>query len=70
MYAVFRQMKKLQLDSQIHRFHNCGFTNHGLKILKIILESYQKQNLNLLHTGNYLHHIYFVLDIISNLEMI
>ena len=70
MYAVFRWMKKLQLDSQIHGFHICGFTNRGLKILKIILESYQKQNLNLLHTGNNLHHIYFVLDIISNLEMI
>ena len=54
-------------------------TNHRSKIFtdKKIPESSKKQNLNLLHTGNYLHCIYsylhiiyIVLGIISNLEMI
>ena len=40
-------------------------TNHGLKnIWKIIPESLEKQNLNLLHTGNYLHNSYIALHII------
>ena len=33
-------------------------------------ESYGKENLNLLCAGNYLHGIYIVFGIISNLEMI
>ena len=33
-------------------------------------ESSKKQNLNLPHISNYLHSIYIVLGIISNLEMI
>ena len=33
-------------------------------------ESSKKRNLNLPHAGNYLHNIYIVLGIISNLEMI
>ena len=40
------------------------------KYIFLILENPQKQNLNLLCTGNYLHGIYIVLSIISNLEMI
>ena len=34
------------------------------------LESFLKQNLNLLHAGNYSHSIYIVLGIINNLETI
>ena len=34
-----------------------------------IPETSQKQNLNLVHPGNYLHSIYVVLGIISYLEM-
>lgn len=34
------------------------------------VESPKKQNLNFPHIGNYLHRIYFVLAIRSNLEMI
>ena len=33
-------------------------------------ESYEKQNLNLLWAGSYLHSIYIVLGIVSHLEMI
>ena len=33
-------------------------------------ESSKEQNLNLPHASNYLHSIYIVLGIISNLEMI
>ena len=39
-------------------------------IQKKIPESSRKQNLNLLHASNYLHSIYIVLGMISNLEMI
>ena len=39
--------------------------NHGLKILKNKSpESSQKLNLNLLHSGNYLHSIYIIFTII------
>ena len=37
---------------------------------KIFSRKFQKQNLNLLHAGKYLHSIYVVLGIISKLEMI
>ena len=46
-------------------------TNLGSKIFgKKNPTSSKKQNLNLLHAGNYLHSIYIVLGIIGNLEMI
>ena len=32
-------------------------------------ESSRKQNLNLLHAGNYLYNIFIVLGVISNLEI-
>ena len=45
--------------------------NCGSKIFeKNTPEISKKQNLNLLHVGNYLHSIYIVLGIISNLDMI
>lgn len=37
---------------------------------KEIPESSKKQNLNLLHASNYLHSIYIVLGVVSNLDMI
>ena len=40
------------------------------KYLKKILESFKKQNLNLLCAGNYLYSSYSALCIINNLEMI
>ena len=53
--------------------------NSYKKYLKKISEKFQKQNLNMLHAGSYLHIIYIlfttiyinhiVLDIINNLEM-
>ena len=45
-------------------------SNRGSKIYEKIPESSKKQNCNMLHTGNYLHSIYIVSGIISNLEMI
>ena len=42
----------------------------GLKKVFLISESFQKQNMNLLHAGNFLYNIYIVLGIISNLEII
>ena len=39
------------------------------KYLKKILESSKRQNLDLPHVGNYLHSIYTVLGIISNLKI-
>ena len=39
-------------------------------IWKKIPESSKKKNFNLLHTDDYLHSIYIVLSILSNLEMI
>ena len=39
-------------------------------IWKKISEISRKQNLNLLYISNFLHSIYIVLGIISNLEMI
>ena len=47
-------------------------TNHGSKTLKNkkFQESFKKQNSNLLRAGNYLHSIYTVLGILSNLEVI
>ena len=30
----------------------------------------KKQNLNLLHAGSYLHSIYIIVSILSNLEMV
>ena len=47
-------------------------TNHRWKYSrkKEISESPEKQNLNLLYLGKYLHSIYIVLGIIGNLEMI
>ena len=73
-----------QLALCIHTFHIHEFNHRGLKILKKkkkIPESSKEQNLNLPHTGNYLHIIYIVfttflhnidivLGIISNLEVI
>ena len=54
------------LDQQIYRqsqpFIYAASTNHGSKIFeKKIPESSIKQNLNLLHAGNYLNSIYIVL---------
>ena len=47
------------------------WTNHRSKKLFVLnLESFLKQNLNLLHAGNYSHSIYIVLGIINNLETI
>ena len=48
-------------------------TKHGSKILekkKKTPEISKKQNLNLPCTSNYLHSVYIILGIISNLEMI
>ena len=46
-------------------------TNHGWRMLgEKNPGSSEKQNLNLPGTGDYLQSIYFVLGIISNLEMI
>lgn len=71
-----------QLALCIHTFHIHEFNHRGSKILKKkIPESSKEQNLNLPHTGNYLHVIYIVfttflhnidivLGIISNLEVI
>ena len=50
----------------IHRFNQLQMENISLKIP----ESSKKQNLNLLCAGSYLHSIYIVLVVISNLEMI
>ena len=54
------------LDPQIYRqsqpFIYAGSTNHRSRIFeKQIPESSKKQNLNLLHAGNYLNSIYIVL---------
>ena len=44
--------------------------NNNNKKNRKSLENLKKQNLNLLHAGNYLHSISFVLCIITNLEKI
>ena len=44
-------------------------TNHESEIFLKIPHILKKQNLNLSHTGNYLHSIYTVLGI-NNLEMV
>ena len=45
--------------------HSFGFNQPWIeKYLKKIQESFEKQNLNLLHTGNYLHNSYIALNII------
>ena len=52
-------------------FASVNSTYPGSKIFeKIIPESFKKENLNLQLTDNYLHSIYIVLGIRSNLEMI
>ena len=45
-------------------------TNHGWEKKNLIPETSKKQNLNLPGTDKYLHSIYTVLGIISNLQMI
>ena len=61
-----------QAVPHVHRFWICGFNqlqienNWGNKIP----EGSKKQNLNLPCSGSYLHSIYIVVGIISNLEMI
>lgn len=68
----------LQLGFYIHRSYIYGFNQLWIQnIQENIAEISKKQNLNLARAGNNLHgtHIvlttmYFVLDIISNLEMI
>ena len=45
-------------------------TTGDWKYAKKFPKSSKKQNLNLSSTNNYLHNIYIVLGIISNLEMI
>ena len=45
-------------------------TNLDFKMFEKNSEISKKQNLNLLHTSNYLHSTYIVLGIVSNLEMI
>lgn len=44
--------------------------NYRLKIMENIPASSKKQNLNLLHPGNYLLSIYIVLGTVSKLKMI
>ena len=45
--------------------HSFGFNQPWIeKYLKKNQESFEKQNLNLLHTGNYLHNSYIALNII------
>ena len=55
------------LGFRIHRFNQLWVKNTREKKNP---ESSPKQNLNLPYAGNYLHSIYIVLGIISNLEMI
>ena len=52
-------------------FASVDVTSHRLKIFRKQKnpESSQKQNLNLSHSGNYLHSIYIILGISRNLEM-
>ena len=45
-------------------------SSHRLKILEKIQKVTKKPNLNLPHAGNYLHSIYIMLGMLSNLEMI
>ena len=49
---------------------NIQTNNNKKKQNRKSLENLKKQNLNLLHAGNYLHSISFVLCIITNLEKI
>jgi len=52
-------------------FPSMDSANWGSKIFgKKNPENSKKQNLNLLHTGNYFHSIYIALDTISNPEII
>ena len=61
LQSAFCMQGSASADSTNHRWKICG---------KKIPESATKQNLNLLHAGNYLHSIYVVLGIITDLEMI
>ena len=55
----------------VFRFQICGFNQWQIKnILRKFQKVSKKQNFNLQHAGNYLHSIYIVFGIISNLEMI
>ena len=55
---------------QICGFHIHGFNQGGSKIFFKNSRKFQKAKLNLPPSSNYLHSIYLVLGIISNLEMI
>ena len=64
-------MTILQSVLHIHTFHIYGFNQLWTKnIWEDIPKSSKKQNLHLSRSGNYLHRIYIVLGIISNLEII
>ena len=66
-------LELVQVVIFIHRFCICRAKQLQIKNIwrkKKPPESSKKQNLNLLRTSNYLHSIYIVLGILSNLEMI
>ena len=69
---TFSPPTKRTVGLHIHRFLIQGLNQLWMEKYagKKIPESSKKQNLNLLQTGNYLHSIYIVLGIISNLETI
>ena len=71
MIKVVNFMLCIQLTLHIHGFHIHRFKQRWIEnIGEKIPESSKKQSLNLPLTNNYLHSIYIVLGIISNLEMI
>ena len=63
---------RVQLALWIRGFHIRRLNQPQIENIwkKKIPESSKKQNLNFLHSSNYLHSIHIVLCIISNLEMI
>ena len=83
MYILPQLKKKLNkrvldISKYSQLLHISKFCTQRLNQLQIknipkkkkIPESSKKQSLNLLPAGNYLHSIYIILGIISNLEMI
>ena len=71
------QRRKLTLDYTVGRLYPWvphpkiqPITDWKYIYIFLILGSSKKQNLNLPHASNYLHSIYIVIGIISNVEMI
>ena len=66
-----KEKYSIQSPFPIHGFCMQGFTKCGLKLfIQKVPEISKDQNSNLPHAVNYLHIIYIVQGIISNLEMI